>query len=919
MQRGSWCVKHISDCYEARRDISSYLGSQEPFVEHVAQVTKHLALVARSLVRATECEGNAEAISDLFVFDGSLEVGIWAGPADISAIYHFTTVNECFERHERNFQYYTCKKSLEKLFPEYVPDAIVAYISEIMLCLSTLYIKFGKDNIVVTGYLDQCLSTCDKYCFKRTNNILKIIKYSRIDSDLRQADLVADQILNYFTQESKEDEGQAECNLFKAMLQYSIHSARQSSSPQLQRHNTSDEELKRRLSYAKTGFALTHNELGVARVILVKSEATSQTAIKSRYVTRLSEAADTFARFNKRNWQIHCLMLQLDFTTRSAEFELARNLIHELEALTTKNATQHRILNEKIQLLHSQIQRKSRNVFSFFKAFPLVKRKRNGEFTRAGALTRFPSRFREELIRTLSDCGKVVNIRMDIATRKNIKQCIESGTRLLHISSEEFSDDALYLENEDGAADMITQEDLSDELFSNSLGLDRDSHGIEVMVLAVPSSKKLAQVIREKLKIPHVIGIEFDNYPTDGESSNIQKIYQEAIITFCLRFYSYIIKEYSIKKAFKDATNEMQESLYDNRYLLYDNAIVDKDYDPEITMVKGGPVLIDADDPIHEKHLFTSVHDSIFHSGVRLQDGQFQDLSPPRALSNVQKMDSYTGRQELIYKAIKELKLCRCVHLTGQPGSGKTVLLHYIGYHLCVRHKYSDGIYYINCNSDLSITESLRDLQLISSVEQLNDLADKRDLLLLFDNCDGLIKTWQVKFQSLLSQLVNKYEVSVLLASCMELEQREGLDLKRIRLIPLSCDERAAMVLSIYPELTREQIDPRKQYANLAKALADNDLLKQSGLPQKIVDLVRSNFSYATPYLLHTPSEVSSRKPSVEFDATLVEDIHLNMTMLTRENSVTGPGEEEAKADAIQTRLESKLYNPERRRCRAKD
>ena len=887
------------------------------------QVTRHLALVARSLVRVAESEGTAEAVSDLFVFDGSLEVGIWAGCGDLSTPYLFTTLNECFERHERNFQHYTYKKSLEKLYPNHLPDSIVPYISDIMLCLSTLYIKLGKDSIVVTGYLDQCLSTCEKYCLKQTNNVLKLMKVSRIYSDLRQADRVVDQILDYFTQEGCK-EGEAECYLFKALLQFSVHLARQGSSPQLQRHNTFDDEFNQKLLLAKQAFASTHNELGIARAILVKSEATSQTAVKPRYVKRLQEAAAIFETFHKKSWQIHCLMLELDFMTRNEEFEHARKLIHEIETLTAKTTTQHRILNEKIQVLHSQIQRKSRNVFSFFKAFPLVKRKRTGELTRAGALTRFPSRFREELMRTLTDCGKVTNIRMDIATRKNIKQCIESGTRLLHISSEEFSDDALYLESEDGAADVITQADLSDELFSNSLGLDRDSHGIEVIVLAVQSSKRLAEVIREKLKIPHVIGIEFEDYPIDGESSNIQRLYQEAIITFCLHFYANIINATTIKAAFKEAVYEMLEDLHPHRHILQCNAEVD--YDSEVTVVRGGPVLIAPEDPIHEKKLFTSAHSGIIHTEIRLQEGQFEDLSPPRALTNVHKMESYTGRQELIYQSIKELKVRRCVHLTGQPGSGKTTLLHYIGYHLCVRHKYSDGIYYIDCNSDLSITESLRDLLLISSVEQLNDLADKQDLLLLLDNCDGLIKTWQVKFQSLLCQFVNKYEVSVLLASCMEMEQREGLDLKRLKLTPLSCEERAAMVLSIDPDLTREQIDPKKQYSSLAKALADNDLLKQSGLPQKIKELVKNNFSRVSPYTLQTPSEVSSRKPSMDMDAAPamqvdVDDIHYNMFMpgLTRENSVTGPGEEEVKADLIQSRLESKLYNSERRRCRAKD
>ena len=150
--------------------------------------------------------------------------------------------------------------------------------------------------------------------------------------------------------------------------------------------------------------------------------------------------------------------------------------------------------------------------------------------------------------------------------------------------------------------------------------------------------------------------------------------------------------------------------------------------------------------------------------------------------------------------------------------------------------------------------------------------------------------------------------------------------MKRLKLTPLSCEERAAMVLSIDPDLTREQIDPKKQYSSLAKALADNDLLKQSGLPQKIKELVKNNFSRVSPYTLQTPSEVSSRKPSMDMDAAPamqvdVDDIHYNMFMpgLTRENSVTGPGEEEVKADLIQSRLESKLYNSERRRCRAKD
>ena len=913
IQRGSWCVKHINDCYEARRDISSYLGSREPFVEQVLVVTRHLALAARSLVRAAESENMTEDISDLFVFDASLEVGLWAGPNSPTAFYPLGSISTCFERHERNFQYYTYKKTLEKLYPEHLPEALIPYITEIMLCLATLYIKLGKDSMVITGHLDQCLSTCEKYCLKTANSILKLMKASLNYLDMRCADRVVDQILDYFSMENNK-EGQAECYLLKALLN---QVTRKTTSPQLKRHNTSEDEFKKTLKLAKQAFECCQNELGLARAILVKSEATSQTAYKPHYLTRLSEAAAIFERFKKRNWHIHCLILQLDYTTRCEEFETARKIIRELAQLVEKNIAHQRLLNEKIQLLYSQIQRKSRNVLSFFKAFPLVKKKINGEFTRAGALTRFPSKFREDLLQALSDVGKVINIRMDVATRNNIKQCIESGTRILHISSEEFSEDALYLETEDGAADIITNSDLSDELFSNSLGLDRDSHGIEVLVLAVQSSSKLAQAIRNKLRIPHVVGIEFENYPMDAESSNTQKLYQDAIIVFCLNFYANILKEESIKEAFQMAKYSMDENLHDHRLILHRNAQVD--YDPEVTVVRGGPVLIEPDDPVHERRLFTKAHEGIIHNEIRLQEGEFQDLSPPRALSNVQKLESYTGRQELIYHIIKELKVSRSVHITGQPGSGKTALLHYVGYHLCMRHKYRDGIYYIDCNSDLSITESLRDLMLISSVEQLNDLMDKQDLLLLLDNCDGLIKTWQVKFQSLLCQLVNKYKVTVMLTSCVEMEQVVGLELTHLKLIPLSCEERAAMVLSLEPGLTREQLGSERQYPSIAQALADNDLLKQSGLPKKIKDLVRNNFSRNSPYVLHTPSEVSSRKPSLELDTMLVDDIRNSMLMITRENSVTAPGEEELKAERIQTQLESRLYNPERRRCRAKD
>jgi len=107
-----------------------------------------------------------------------------------------------------------------------------------------------------------------------------------------------------------------------------------------------------------------------------------------------------------------------------------------------------------------QIRINSNNVFLFAKAFPLVQKVGEGQFTHVGTFTRYSNDFRKKLVDQIKPLKKVVNLKFDILSREILEYIKIFGCRVLHISSDVYLSDKLCIEGENGEVEYISMNEM---------------------------------------------------------------------------------------------------------------------------------------------------------------------------------------------------------------------------------------------------------------------------------------------------------------------------------------------------------------------------------------------------------------------------------------------------------------------------
>ena len=152
--------------------------------------------------------------------------------------------------------------------------------------------------------------------------------------------------------------------------------------------------------------------------------------------------------------------------------------IQNRKRLTTCNQILNDILDE--------IRIKSKNVFIFAKAFPLVRVDTDKKLKIVGTLTRYSNDFRQKLKDGITACNKVINVKFDLLNLELLDYIRDKGCRVLHLSSDVYRSDSLCIEDKNGIVKYLGIEELKRALLSQT---SKQSLNIDVVVLAMPNSE----------------------------------------------------------------------------------------------------------------------------------------------------------------------------------------------------------------------------------------------------------------------------------------------------------------------------------------------------------------------------------------------------------------------------------------------
>ena len=125
-------------------------------------------------------------------------------------------------------------------------------------------------------------------------------------------------------------------------------------------------------------------------------------------------------------------------------------------------------------------------------------------------------------------------MRFDTLTKTFLSKVFKEGCRVLHISSERYSADKLVVEDEYGAMQLVTKQEITTMLQENM------TTPIDIVVLALPDSRDLAEAFIAA-KIPHVVAFDFKDfdfaiYDANEGQMTVEHVFQ-CIYTFCTKFY----------------------------------------------------------------------------------------------------------------------------------------------------------------------------------------------------------------------------------------------------------------------------------------------------------------------------------------------------------------------------------------------
>ena len=851
----NWFVEEHNDWFTAHTGFSQYISKTESFQarnEFVSEVVRYLAELSRSLMRIMASTSPYIDLTNLKMFNAVVDHGLWGSPTEVEinlVIPDSFIPKKYYERHERNFLHFLNPDRLMEIVGEAPSSGLMTIIGELALCTATCCLLiWSKDQALETLHLG--LRVCERFHIQKAFCSLLLMEAGLIDSKEQSESLR----LTAFQGFSDLDcaDGLVETYLFQLLYKDRLGS----------------KELRDMTELLKNQFARTHNcSLARARMDLAIAEHRIQTeTARQQILNQISSAFDVFVQLKKEHWAVRCLIAKIDYYLYEDTTKDVLRIYSDavLKSQPLKNQILGKLLSEKQVLINRKLPKRSENVISFLKSYPLVK-----GFERAGSVARVFNTFRMKIVEMFKSVKKQVYVRFDSASFDNLLEALQGGCCALHLSSTEYADNGFIFENPDGSAHFVPIPELITRLKKIS------SPAFKLVVIEAPFAETIAERLHADLGLPHVIGFHMKNFTNAAEYFPVQAVVDEAVCCFSVALYDNLLRGLTVKEAFLAASTANDAFLTANQSKVT-KAFADTRAKSEWEKVAKGAFLVDPENEIHNRRLFE----------VSQKQGDMQDLSRPRAPSNLQKeIGAHIGRHIELYKAIKTLEEGKCAHITGSPGTGKTMFLKDLGYQFLLRGRYLDGIYYLSLKGKASVDEALRSLDLIQSADQLNSLQGKK-MLLLMDDCDTLTRRQnEQQFRFLLHFLAKKCMVGIAFTSSFSFLSPESRDyINQTSLSPFSPEESAVLCYTINPELSHLDVDPFCEKESLVESLAVTTALAQACLSlKKVVSLADSSRADSEVFKVFTDQPHDGNVP-LQFSSHMSEFVDSSER---RPNSIT--------------------------------
>ena len=97
----------------------------------------------------------------------------------------------------------------------------------------------------------------------------------------------------------------------------------------------------------------------------------------------------------------------------------------------------------------------SNNLLTFAKAWPLVEKLPDGKIISIGDFTTSRFELKPDIETALLETGLDLQIKFEFLNKELFKNVIETGSKVLHLSSDIFSRDCLYIEDKIGICKKI--------------------------------------------------------------------------------------------------------------------------------------------------------------------------------------------------------------------------------------------------------------------------------------------------------------------------------------------------------------------------------------------------------------------------------------------------------------------------------
>jgi predicted ATPase len=859
-----------------KSNVSTQLEAiKEPRKDYIILVLKHLGMFSRGILKSIldfRFNIGADIRNSLMFVNAGLEKDMWAcvfsESFDISkkSIYDPSSI---FNKIQANFWHYIKATKLEKLFDKNDKSNFEVFraLEEIMLCTAAIFILLDNyhDALEIIQRSKVC---CNCFGLNECLGMLRLTEAS-IYSYTKQIDKFQEciaQVLEYY-KISENSEGLAEALLLKAIT---------------------TESTPEGLLEAYELFKSHNKQLGRARAGLALSEYYLVHGHEIDIIEILKHSIDTFKDFRLFFWEARASICLSDAYLKSEKLTLAREILISTLVLTKrkKDSLNTKEISSKITKINEFVRKTKKNSITLLKAFPLVEKNNKDSINRSGPACRFSSSFRQDLQHKLKSTKKEVCVRMDILSRKTLKESLEENSMILHLASESCSSTHLYLEKENGLADPISLPELKE-----LIGGDLKQYGIELVVLSIPFSIWIAEFFKKTLGVQHVICFNLLDYPKDGDPLHVYLAFESSIHFFCIEFYANILSRMTVRNAFLKAKGSMEVFMSEKVKQFSSLEIRGRHFEKWWRKHhKNEPILIEE---------YSTSHDRVLFDDKYAPDECFIEMSNPRAPCNIPKDDkeykTFVGRQVEMHNVLNSLTETKCVHIFGIEGIGKTEFVAQIGYFLYVRNKYPDGIYLLDLSNKSSLDDVYKLFKDVGLVYHSSDIDPRtflyeRKILLILDNCDALYTRALHTFNSLLNIFLHECKISVIITSSIHIQVSESIEIRRFALRHLSNLESYMFLCLCSPDFTSQLLKNEADKKNYNKAV--EEILRESqGLPKNIrkwaVKLKKQNVRHILDLISLRIFEESINKVSEsEISESVLPELSLKRSNTMRGNEI---------------------------------